>query len=1393
MRVAMHLLTGVEYRERRRAAAAAVATAALAMAARVLLVRLLPAAELPIRAPALELTVVAVVLAAIYLLAALHTLPAVLLGVLYALFFVANLEMLAAMDTVVEVQDAVFATHEVFLRGSATRVHFAWLAVALAVACGLYAVAAARAQRERLCVHERRSRSRSRRPGGRAGAGRLAGRRVAGRADLARAGLVAALGLAVLTLAPAGLTWQEDSVVSGSVRESLRRAGIGRSDVSAAPDRVIPGRTPAEANDQFEEGARPLQGDLDGELLIPRAENNHNVLILMLEGIPGVYLRQVQKATAVSYPVEMGALSKIADSGLIATQSVAHARQTIRGLYSAFTGDYPRLDLSTPKIYPYIQADERLRPPALPAMMRDLGYETVYLQAADLSYMSKDQFMPETGFEHVLGKEAFEYNHVPFEWGPDDKAYLEQVADFIDDLERERAAGKPWFLSLLTVGTHHPYGVSDEYAERYPSRKIAAVAYLDEALGDFFERLKADGHLENTAVFIVSDESHGVTGHVFGRYWGTTVIRTPELNRAGAGDVPVLQEELVGLRDLPISVLDYLAADERARAFAGRSFLRSYDTPHRMLFGPYIAKVPHGASAPLVYHVPERGHITSYVPSTGAVFAPDYARRRDCEDDHQELAGRLRSAYLAATHIPGVEYALARADDETVEPSIPRERSWVLMENAAHTLSPRERKMLTSAQYLEIPADSRATLHLELEAAAECEDPPGADGEQPAPGEAALRPALQVLAEYEALDLELPAMPALKPGEVFEARVAFSTTETLKRVWIDLRVQSLRDDQPAGLTVRRLSLELEPRAAAPADEEGANHLAPRIERFEVRPSGTASPADAARAITEAGANNRMREPRLVPVAHAGGRYAGATYTNSVEALEANAAAHRVFELDFEWTADKRLIGLHDWEVIFERLYGFLPEEPLRYDELRELESPLGVTPVDLMQLRQFLLDHPRAAIVTDVKADNIGALAKIAERIDGHERRIIPQVYHPDEFGEALELGYERIIWTLYRYAANRNPQRVVSEARALADSHGQALLAVAMPVAVVEDGTAARLTEAGIPSYAHTINSCEEYYRLRELGASSIYTDDLEPGACSEVPSAARGNPRSTPAADRRGNPGRDEPLTVLSFNVRLASAPDGEDGWEHRREMVFEVIADHDPDLAGLQEPELVQIRELRERFEDYSFVGRSSEDGADVNDESAAGKFNAVMYRSDRFELKDHGTFWFSEDPAEPGSRSWDAALPRICTWVQLADRRTGERVHLYNLHLDYASQAARENSTRLLLKRMLQRPTDGLVLVTGDFNANELNPALRLLFEESSRSGRDPRPLHDTFRAVHPDKEDIGTFHDFGGEPLTTKIDFVLAPATVKVLEAGIDRRSDNGRYPSDHFPVYATIR
>lgn len=252
-----------------------------------------------------------------------------------------------------------------------------------------------------------------------------------------------------------------------------------------------------------------------------------------------------------------------------------------------------------------------------------------------------------------------------------------------------------------------------------------------------------------------------------------------------------------------------------------------------------------------------------------------------------------------------------------------------------------------------------------------------------------------------------------------------------------------------------------------------------------------------------------------------------------------------------------------------------------------------------------------------------------------------------------------------------------------------------------------------------------------------------------------------------------------IMTFNIRYGTADDKENRWEKRQELVFDVIRRHAPDVVGLQEALKFQIDEILGAVPGYAKLGAGRDDGKDK------GEWSAILYRKDRVRATDSGTFWFSDTPEVPGSTSWGNEIPRICTWGRFVDEKTGGSFCVYNVHLDHKSQPSREKSAELLVKRIAERAHPDPAIVTGDFNAGEDNPAIVSL----KKSGE----LVDTYRAIHPDAKEVGTFNAFDGRKSGGKIDYILAPASIRVEESSIIHDNDGGRYPSDHFPVKATLR
>lgn len=320
------------------------------------------------------------------------------------------------------------------------------------------------------------------------------------------------------------------------------------------------------------EGLRRL--DLEGTALIGKGSAK-NVLVIVLEGLPGLYHPEIRRSMGVDADeFAMDKLTQSTADAMLIPDFAVHSHQTIRGLYSLLCGDFSKLSYEMPKAFELLQNPSRAGE-CLPAQLAANGWSTHFLQAAGLQFMAKDKVMEAIGFRQVHGSEWFtEANPFPFEWGPVDEVFFRGARQYINGLRKKRS---PWMLTLLTVGTHQPYGVTDEAAEQYGSRKIASVAELDRTLSRFIDGLRRDGVLKDTLVVITSDESHGSELAEWMSSWGLGIVLAPEQRH-----LPRIKAGGYGLVDIAASVLDYLGL-AMPPSIVGRSFFRDYERPRDMV------------------------------------------------------------------------------------------------------------------------------------------------------------------------------------------------------------------------------------------------------------------------------------------------------------------------------------------------------------------------------------------------------------------------------------------------------------------------------------------------------------------------------------------------------------------------------------------------------------------------------------------------------------------------------------------------------------------------------------------------------------------------------------------------------------------------------------------
>ena len=258
---------------------------------------------------------------------------------------------------------------------------------------------------------------------------------------------------------------------------------------------------------------------------------------------------------------------------------------------------------------------------------------------------------------------------------------------------------------------------------------------------------------------------------------------------------------------------------------------------------------------------------------------------------------------------------------------------------------------------------------------------------------------------------------------------------------------------------------------------------------------------------------------------------------------------------------------------------------------------------------------------------------------------------------------------------------------------------------------------------------------------------------------------------------------LRVMSFNIRFSAADDGENAWPRRAALLFKTITDFRPDLIGFQEVMGDQRDALIAHLPDYAFSGVARDDG------KHGGEWALIGYRKDLFQAIDHGDFWLSGQPAVPGSKSWDAALTRICSWVRLRAVATGREFVFANTHFDHRGVIARREAGKVLLRELSQIAAGAPAILTGDLNVTEDDPAYAIITRSALFT------WIDAYREVHPARlPGELSFHGFKGGTTGARIDFIFHTPHFTATAAAIDRSvSADGHYPSDHYPVTAVLQ
>ncbi|MCU4176732.1 endonuclease/exonuclease/phosphatase family protein [Carboxylicivirga sp. N1Y90] len=261
------------------------------------------------------------------------------------------------------------------------------------------------------------------------------------------------------------------------------------------------------------------------------------------------------------------------------------------------------------------------------------------------------------------------------------------------------------------------------------------------------------------------------------------------------------------------------------------------------------------------------------------------------------------------------------------------------------------------------------------------------------------------------------------------------------------------------------------------------------------------------------------------------------------------------------------------------------------------------------------------------------------------------------------------------------------------------------------------------------------------------------------------------------------DRTLNVMSFNIRYDNPEDGINSWSNRKTLVQDFLMTEAPDVIGFQEVLLHQLEDIRAFMPEYVSVAAGRTDGINK------GEMTPILFNRNKYELLASSHFWLSDNPDEPGSKSWGTMLPRIVTWIKLKDLSSGYIFYVFNTHLSHVSEYARNQSASLLLEKIKVLAGKAPVVLLGDFNAQ---PDERM-YKTITGHWNNYIPMWDArYESLNGPVNFPGTFNGFGSVKHQVIIDHIFVNSLFSTINFETYPMNKDSVFISDHYPIKAEL-
>ena len=252
---------------------------------------------------------------------------------------------------------------------------------------------------------------------------------------------------------------------------------------------------------------------------------------------------------------------------------------------------------------------------------------------------------------------------------------------------------------------------------------------------------------------------------------------------------------------------------------------------------------------------------------------------------------------------------------------------------------------------------------------------------------------------------------------------------------------------------------------------------------------------------------------------------------------------------------------------------------------------------------------------------------------------------------------------------------------------------------------------------------------------------------------------------------------LSVMSYNVKSTMESSKRDS-----EGVITSIKSRMPDIFTPQETTLENARWIG-RFHDA--LGSEY----DVVMGLSVGKFTAyqpIYFKKDRFELVSSSSKYLTNTPDKQSKLEGQSEYYRIVTFAVLREKATGIEFVVSNNHFDIAGYVVRTEEAKILAKFLSENYPFYPLIVCGDFNTGAETSPIQTLLSQTKLKPAQNIADEKTMTNGSGVSEDYTTTGQ-------TIIDFIFVSyQNISVQYYELWDNKINGKYPSDHIPVWAEL-